>query len=111
MGQSRRPADRPSKTRRSIKPPVLLIAGFEPFGGERSNPSWEIARRLDGERVGGFEVKALRLPVAYRRETRRIVEELRNVRAAAFMGLGQAGGRPAISLERIAINLLDERAR
>ena len=44
-------------------PPILILAGFEPFGGERINPSWEIARRLDGEVIGGLQIKSVRVPV------------------------------------------------
>ena len=29
---------------------------------------------------------------------------------AAVLGLGQAGGRPALSIEKVAVNLADERA-
>ena len=32
--------------------PTVLLTGFEPFGGDAVNPSWEIARRLDGWEVG-----------------------------------------------------------
>ncbi|MDE2490941.1 MAG: pyroglutamyl-peptidase I, partial [Elusimicrobia bacterium] len=48
-------------------PRVILITGFEPFGGERVNPSWEAARRLDGRRIAGRRVAARRLPVAFAR--------------------------------------------
>ncbi|MBV2209295.1 MAG: hypothetical protein KUL77_06995, partial [Thermomonas sp.] len=27
-------------------PLTVLVTGFEPFGGERSNPSWEAVRSL-----------------------------------------------------------------
>jgi len=37
-----------ARTRLAPTPPVLLLTGFEPFGGDSVNPSWEIARRLDG---------------------------------------------------------------
>ena len=36
--------------------------GFEPFRGERINPSWE-CRRLDAEVIGGLRIKSLRVPV------------------------------------------------
>jgi pyroglutamyl-peptidase len=26
----------------------VLITGFEPFGGEAVNPSWEVVKQLDG---------------------------------------------------------------
>jgi pyroglutamyl-peptidase len=89
---------------------VLLLSGFEPFGGERSNPSWEVAARLDGREIGALAVKAVRLPVSTPRAVRAIAEAIRRSRPSAVLGLGQAGGRPAISLEKVAINLAERRA-
>jgi pyroglutamyl-peptidase len=94
-------------TRRNDKESVILLGGFEPFHGERRNPSVEVARALDGELIGGLRVKAVELPVVYGRATRRIVDAIERVRPAAVLGLGQAGGRPVITLERIAVNLAD----
>jgi pyroglutamyl-peptidase len=90
-------------------PPTLILAGFEPFRGERVNPSWEIASRLDGELIGGLRIKSVRVPVGCAKAARRITGAIVRYRPCAVIGLGEAGGRPAISLERIAINLADER--
>jgi len=90
---------------------IFLLSGFEPFGGERTNPSWEIAARFDGKSIAGLSVKAIRLPVAHARAARTMVSAIRRWRPAAIIGLGQASGRPALSLERVAINLVDERSR
>ena len=90
-------------------PPILILSGFEPFGGERINPSWEIGRRLDGEVIGGLQIKSVRVPVGCAKAARRITGAIVRYRPRAVIGLGEAGGRPAISLERIAINLADER--
>lgn len=92
-------------------PPVVILAGFEPFRGERINPSWEIARRLDGELIGGLRIKSVRVPVGCAKAARRITGAIARYRPRAVIGLGEAAGRPAISLERIAINLADERGR
>jgi pyroglutamyl-peptidase len=86
---------------------TLLLCGFEPFRGERRNPSLEVVRALDDELIGGLRIRALELPVVYGRAVRRIVDAIRRAQPAAVLGLGQAGGRPVITLERIAINLLD----
>lgn len=86
-------------------PPVLLLTGFEPFGGERQNPSWEVARRLDRRTIGDLEIKAMRLPVSIAPAIRRLAESIDKTNPALVLGLGQAGGRPMISLERVAINL------
>jgi len=89
---------------------VILLTGFEPFGGERTNPSWEVAKRLNGKAIGAGVVKAMRLPVNCRRAARMVTAAIEEMRPAAMLGLGQAGGRPLLSLEKVAINVADERA-
>lgn len=89
---------------------ILLLSGFEPFGGERSNPSWQVAARLDGREIGGLVVRAIRLPVSTPRAVRAMAAAIRRIRPRAVLGLGQAGGRPAISLEKVALNLVERRA-
>jgi pyroglutamyl-peptidase len=89
-------------------PPILILTGFEPFRGERINPSWEVARGFDGEVIGGLQIKSVRVPVGCAKAARRIRAAIVRYRPRAVIGLGEAGGRPAISLERIAINLADE---
>jgi pyroglutamyl-peptidase len=90
---------------------VILLTGFEPFGGEKTNPSWEVASRFDEMELGGARVEAMRLPVNCRRASRKIAEAIAQRRPAAVLGLGQAGGRAAISLEKVALNLADEHAK
>ena len=34
---------------------LILLTGFEPFGGERINPSWEVAERLDAAEISGAD--------------------------------------------------------
>jgi pyroglutamyl-peptidase len=89
-------------------PPILILTGFEPFRGERINPSWEVARQLDGDVIAGMQIKSVRVPVGCARAARRITGAIVRYRPRAVIGLGEAGGRSAISLERIAINLADE---
>lgn len=88
---------------------VILLTGFEPFGGERLNPSWEVARRLDGRVIGGANVAALRLPVHCVRAARAITVGIARLKPIAVVGLGQAAGRFGLSLEKIAVNLADHR--
>jgi len=90
-------------------PPILVLTGFEPWRGERINSSWEVARRFDGEVIGGLQIKSVRVPVGCAKAARRIIGAIVRYRPRAVIGLGEAGGRPAIALERIAINLADER--
>jgi pyroglutamyl-peptidase len=90
-------------------PPIFLVTGFQPFRGERINPSWEVARRLDTEEIGGMRIKSVRVPVGCATAVRRINAAIVRYCSRAILGLGEAGGRTAISVEKIAINLTDER--
>jgi pyroglutamyl-peptidase len=89
--------------------PVVLLVGFEPFAGETVNPSAEIARRLDGDTIEGQRVVGAVLPVAFADAPAALAELLDRFRPALVIALGQAGGRSEISLERIAVNLIDAR--
>ncbi len=89
---------------------IFLVTGFEPFRGERINPSWEIALRMDGDEIGPLRVKAVKIPVKCATAVRRINAAIVRYRPRAILGLGQAGGRTAISIEKVAINLADERS-
>lgn len=91
-------------------PKIILLTGFAPFAGERHNPSWDVALQLDGRRFDGVAVKAMRLPVNCRRASKAVIQAITTLAPAAVLGLGQAGGRPALSLEKVALNLADPRA-
>ena len=68
----------------------LLLTGFEPFGGESVNPSWETVSRAAAE---GFEVRKVCLPVTFDGAAQRICEEIRSFDPDALVMVGQAGGR------------------
>ena len=90
-------------------PPIFLLTGFQPFRGERINPSWEVAKRLDTEEIGGMRIKSVKVPVGCAKAVRRINAAIVRYRPHAILGLGEAGGRTSISVEKVAINLADER--
>ena len=91
------------------KPPVALITGFEPFDGEPVNPSQEIARALDGAVIAGHRVIGACLPTEFARALPMLVALIETHRPALVLATGLAGGSGKISLERIAINLIDAR--
>src|SRR5215468_8614472 len=90
-------------------PAIFLLTGFQAFRGERINPSWEVARRLDTKEIGGMRIKAVRVPVGCASTVRRVTAAIVRYRPRAILGLGEAGGRTAISIEKVAINLAEER--
>jgi pyroglutamyl-peptidase len=93
----------------SKTPPRILLTGFDPFGGETINPSWEAARALHGRRIGGHRVVARQVPTEFAASLRLLRAALRETAPAIVLGVGQAGGRTQLSLERVAINLQDAR--
>ena len=48
-----------------LRKPTVLLSGFEPFGGEAINPSWEVAQALHGKLVEGARIQALCLPCVF----------------------------------------------
>jgi len=88
---------------------LILLTGFAPFGGERLNPSWEVAQRLDGRSFGDAIVKAVRLPVHCERAAQAVTDGIARIKPVAVLGLGQAAGRAGLSLEQVALNLADQR--
>lgn len=89
--------------------PVVLLTGFDPFGGDSLNPSWLAVSALDGEVIAGHRVVAMQLPTAFARAARALRAALRRHRPALVLCVGQAGGRACMSLERVAVNVIDAR--
>lgn len=81
----------------------LLITGFEPFGGEAVNPSWDAVRALPDE-VGEYALTKLCIPVVFGEAAERVIEAAEKLLPDAIISVGQAGGRAAITPELVAIN-------
>jgi pyroglutamyl-peptidase len=91
------------------RPPTVLLTGFDAFGGESLNPSWLAVQALHGRQIAGHRVVAAQLPTVFDESIRALRVLLFRHRPALILCVGQAGGRSAISLERIAININDAR--
>lgn len=88
---------------------TVLLTGFDPFGGDAVNPSWFAVERLRGEILAGHRIETAQLPTAFERAPRALRAAIRRHRPALVLCIGQAGGRSAISFERVAINVIDAR--
>lgn len=88
----------------------ILVTGFEPFGGEKVNPSLEIIKLLP-KRIQDNEVKILEIPTVYKKSIEKIDNEIESYNPDYILSIGQAGGRTDISIERIAINIDDFRIK
>jgi len=91
------------------KHPRILLTGFTPFGNEDINPSWEAVRALDGKHIAGHSVVARLLPTAFADSARELAQAVDDIAPTLLLGVGQAGGRSRISIERVAINVQDAR--
>ncbi|UHA74261.1 pyroglutamyl-peptidase I [Paenibacillus sp. 481] len=88
---------------------TILLTGFDPFGQETINPSWEAVRQLDGEQVEDYIIRAVQLPTSFRRSAATLRAAMQQHKPDAVICVGQAGGRPDITLERVAVNVIDAR--
>jgi pyroglutamyl-peptidase len=88
---------------------VVLVTGFEPFGGERSNPSWDVCQLLPAT-IAGLRVETCLVPCEFHRAIDVAAKAIERHRPALVVCLGQAGGRSRLSVERVAINVDDARA-
>ena len=85
----------------------IIVTGFDPFGGETINPSIECVKALP--EIEGVELIRLELPTVFKESAIRLNEVINDVKPDAVLSVGQAGGRPGITMERIAINVDDAR--
>ena len=89
----------------------VLLTGFEPFGGSPVNPSQQLVERLARLPMPGLRLDFEVLPVvggtaegsAWHRMQRAMARHSPN----AIIAFGEAHTRAAITVERLAVNLLD----
>lgn len=82
----------------------LLITGFDPFGGEQINPSWEAVKLLK-DRIGDFQITKMEIPTVFGLAAEKVIAAADRVKPDVVLSIGQAGGRRAVTPEVVAINL------
>ena len=86
----------------------LLITGFDPFGGQTVNPAWEAVKNLP-DFVGDFALCKLMIPTIFGEAPRAVLKKAEEWQPDLILCVGQAGGRSAVTPERIAVNIRDAR--
>ncbi|MBE5779407.1 MAG: pyroglutamyl-peptidase I [Clostridiales bacterium] len=86
----------------------LLITGFDPFGGESLNPSWEAVKLLE-DRIGEYTLTKLQLPTVFGKAASLLLQTAQALGPDVILSIGQAGGRKGITPEVIGINLREAR--
>jgi pyroglutamyl-peptidase len=89
--------------------PLVLLTGFDAFDGGKLNPSELVVQALHNQHIDGHRLVTAVLPTVFDQSLPELRRLLRLHRPALVLAVGQAGGRAAISLERIAINVVDAR--
>ena len=86
----------------------ILLTAFDPFGGASINPALE-AVKLVADRLAGVEIVKIEVPTVFGLSIRTVTEAMDREQPDAVLCIGQAGGRPDLTPERIAINIDDAR--
>lgn len=86
----------------------VLITGFDPFGGESINPAWEAVKLLPDE-IAGARIIKLQIPTVVNKSIQSIHSSMCAEKPDIVLSIGQAGGRFAVTPERVAINITDAR--
>lgn len=84
----------------------LLITGFDPFGSEHINPAWEAVKALP-EQIGSYVLCKLEIPTVFGLAAEKVLALAQECKPDAILCIGQAGGRSAVTPERIAVNIRD----
>jgi pyroglutamyl-peptidase len=87
----------------------VLLTGFEPFGGSQVNPSAQVVHTLVRDGVPGVTLHPTILPVDRQGGPATLLNAVRVCQPDVILCLGEAARRPTISIERVALNLLDYR--
>ena len=101
-------------TKRELR---CIVAGFDPFGGAKSNPSGEIANLFPDlitvKGAGNFPVEKLLFPTCCKESWKVLKKALKQYKDEDVVLLvsGLAESRMVISLERVALNLRDYRIK
>lgn len=80
----------------------ILISGFEPFGNDEWNSSWQTALQIQSAK--NQTVLKVLLPVAFEKAWPVLKATIEEEKPDAVICLGQAEGRAAITIEKIGIN-------
>ncbi len=87
---------------------MALVTGFDAFGGDAINPSYEAVNQLPAH-IGSLKVVTAQLPTSFRHAVPKLRSLIKRGQLDIVLCVGLAADRPAISIERVAVNLDDAR--
>lgn len=88
---------------------IVLVTGFEPFGGDATNSSGDAVALLAEQWTGAATLVTEILPVEFDGAAEQLDALVATHSPDLVIAVGLAGGRTAITPERVAINIKDAR--
>lgn len=88
---------------------TVLLTGFEPFGGDPTNPSGEAVRQVEARWDRPERLVVDVLPVSFVGAAARMRALIAEHEPDVVIAVGLAGNRGTVSVERVAVNLMDAR--
>ncbi|MFV0363837.1 MAG: pyroglutamyl-peptidase I [Suipraeoptans sp.] len=86
----------------------ILITGFDPFGGADINPAYEAVKQLP-DTIGKAKIVKLEIPTVFEKDGIVLQKAIEEQEPDVVICVGQAGGRSGVSVEKVAINLIEAR--
>lgn len=84
----------------------VLVTGFDPFGGDKVNPAYEAVKKMPDE-IAGAQIIKVEVPTVFAKSSQVVEKAIEEHQPEIVICVGQAGGRSAVSFERVAINLAE----
>src|SRR5262245_2972673 len=85
----------------------LLLTAFEPFDSTRINASLCVLEAVHKRRIPRVRLSTAVLPVDTRKAPALLIRKVESSKPDLVLCLGQAARRAVVSIERVALNLLD----
>ncbi|MBO1308298.1 pyroglutamyl-peptidase I [Enterococcus sp. 669A] len=86
----------------------VLITGFDPFGGATINPAFEAVKLLP-ETIQDAEIIKIEIPTVFKKDGEVLEAAIKEHQPDIVLCVGQAGGRSGVTIEKVAINLMEAR--
>jgi len=88
---------------------TVILTGFEPFGQDTINPALKVLAALREETIPDVKLITLQLPVVFGKAYKLITDAITKEKPHLVLSIGQAGGRSAINVEKVGVNIDDAR--
>lgn len=86
----------------------ILVTGFDPFGGATINPAYEAVKLLP-DTIEDATIIKVEIPTVFGKDEVAVKSAIETHKPDVVLCVGQAGGRSGMTVEKVAINLMEAR--